>query len=72
MPGLVSGDIHERAPLIFEESARNAWLSGEPADAHASGELGAAQEPQLTYDPVPKAVGSPKNDAPTLVEPIVT
>lgn len=26
-----------------------------------------AQEPRLTYYPVPKAVGSPKNDSPDLV-----
>ena len=32
--------------------------------------LKAAQEPRLTYYPVPKAVGSPKNDTPNLVEPI--
>jgi putative SOS response-associated peptidase YedK len=66
-PGLVSGDIHDRAPVILEEGVWDAWLSGEPADA--ADVLKAAQEPRLTYYPVPKAVGSPKNDAPNLVEP---
>jgi putative SOS response-associated peptidase YedK len=32
-PPLVSGDIHDRAPVILEESAWDAWLMGEPADA---------------------------------------
>jgi hypothetical protein len=43
---------------------------GEPADA--ADILKAVQEPQLIYDPVPKAVWSPKNDAPSLVEAIET
>ena len=29
-----------------------------------------AKEPKLIYQPVPKTVGSPKNDSPELVEPI--
>ena len=66
-PGIVSGDIHDRAPVILMESVWAAWLSGEPADA--ADILKAAQEPQLSYYPVPKAVGSPKNDSPVLVEP---
>jgi hypothetical protein len=32
--------------------------------------LASAKEPMLTYHPVPKAVGSPKNDASNLVEPM--
>jgi putative SOS response-associated peptidase YedK len=67
-PGLVSGDIHDRAPLILSETDWERWLSGEPADA--ADVLNAAQEPRLAYYPVPKAVGSPKNDVPQLVEPI--
>jgi hypothetical protein len=61
-PGLVSGDIHDRAPVILDEDAWDAWLAGEVADA--ADVLKAAQEPQLTYYPVSKAVGSPKNDSP--------
>ena len=64
-PGLVSGDIHDRAPVILDEGAWGSWLTGEPADA--ADILKAAQEPRLTYYPVPKAVGSPKNDGPELV-----
>jgi putative SOS response-associated peptidase YedK len=67
-PGLVSGDIHDRAPVTLGEGAWDAWLTGEPADALDI--LKAAQAPRLTYYPVPKAVGSPKNDAPELVRPV--
>jgi len=38
---------------------------GGPTDA--ADMLKAAQEPRLTYYPVPNAVGSPKNDLPDLV-----
>jgi hypothetical protein len=43
-------------------------LTGEPVDG--ANVLKNAKEPRLTYYPVPKAVGAPKNDAPNLVEPI--
>jgi len=66
-PGIVSGDIHDRAPVILDETAWAPWLSGEAADA--ADVLKAAAEPRLIYHPVPKAVGSPKNDSPNLVEP---
>jgi putative SOS response-associated peptidase YedK len=69
-PGLVSGDIHDRAPVILEEGAWDAWLAGEVADA--ANLLKAAQEPRLTYYPVPKAVGSPKNDSPDLVRAVAS
>jgi putative SOS response-associated peptidase YedK len=67
-PGIVSGDIHDRAPVILAEGAWEPWLTGESADALDI--LKAAREPRLTYYPVPKAVGSPKNDSPDLVAPI--
>ena len=69
-PGVVSGDIHDRAPVILPETLWNDWLTGEAAEASAL--LESVREPTLTYHPVPKAVGSPKNDAPGLVEPIQT
>ena len=67
-PGLVSGDIHDRAPVILEPDAWDAWLHAEPDQAAAI--LSSTKEPALAYYPVPKAVGSPKNDTPDLVEPI--
>jgi putative SOS response-associated peptidase YedK len=67
-PGLVSGSIHDRAPVILEEDAWESWLTGEPGAA--TDLLKSAQEPRLIFYPVPKAVGSTKNDAPNLVEPV--
>jgi putative SOS response-associated peptidase YedK len=68
-PGKVGGDIHDRQPVILAPSAWEDWLFAPPARALAL--LDAANEPDLVYYPVTKAVGSPKNDGPELVEPIV-
>jgi putative SOS response-associated peptidase YedK len=68
-PGKVGGDIHDRQPVILAPDAWEDWLFA-PADV-ALPLLEAANEPELVYYPVPKAVGSPKNDGPELVEPIV-
>ena len=67
-PGVVSGDIHDRAPLILPAAAWDVWLGAQAPEALALIEN--LREPALTYHPVSKAVGSPKNDAPGLVEPI--
>jgi putative SOS response-associated peptidase YedK len=53
--------------VILEAGAWESWLTGEPTDALDV--LKAAPETRLTYYPVPKAVGSPKNDTPNLVDP---
>jgi putative SOS response-associated peptidase YedK len=66
-PGLVSGDIHDRAPLALAANDWDAWL-GENIDA-ARELLDRIKEPTLAYYPVPKAVGSPRNDRPELVMP---
>jgi putative SOS response-associated peptidase YedK len=55
--------------VILAPDAWEDWLFA-PADV-ALPLLEAANEPELVYYPVPKAVGSPKNDGPELVEPIV-
>lgn len=67
-PGLVSGDIHDRAPVILPAATGEAWLKGSVEDAKEI--LATFTEPQLTYYPVSKAVGPPKNDQPDLVAPI--
>jgi putative SOS response-associated peptidase YedK len=54
--------------VILAPDAWNDWLRAEP-DA-AADLLSSAKEPMLAYHPVPKAVGSPKNDSPQLVDPI--
>jgi putative SOS response-associated peptidase YedK len=67
-PGIVSGDIHDRAPVILAPDIWDDWLRAEPDQA--ADLLSSAKEPTLAYHPVPMAVGSPKNDTAELVEPI--
>ncbi|MGE7137961.1 SOS response-associated peptidase [Luteibacter sp. NPDC031894] len=66
-PGKVSGDIHDRQPVILPPDLWEVWAEGAPADAQAV--LTTAPEADLVYHPVPKAVGSPRNKGPELVEP---
>lgn len=69
-PGRVSGDIHDRQPVILPPALWQDWL-GEGIDlavdclAQAIG-----NEAELTYHPVSKAVGNVRNKGPELVEPI--
>lgn len=67
-PGKVSGDIHDRQPVILQPDAWVDWLT-EGADV-ATDILAKTPEADLVYYPVPKAVGSPRNKGPELVEPI--
>lgn len=67
-PGKVSGDIHDRQPVILPPERLGAWLDGTPDDASAA--LTNLPEAALAYDAVTKAVGSVKNHGPELVEPI--
>ena len=66
-PGKVSGDIHDRQPVILPPDLWEVWMDGAPEDASAT--LAQAPEAHLVYYPVPKAVGSPKNNGPELVQP---
>lgn len=67
-PGIVSGDIHDRAPVMLAPDVWNEWLHAESDQAESL--LASAKEPMLTYHAVSKAVGTPKNDTPDLVEPL--
>jgi putative SOS response-associated peptidase YedK len=67
-PGKVSGDIHDRQPVIVPPDLWAVWCDGMPEEAVAA--LGVIPEADLAYHPVPKAVGSPRNKGPELVEPI--
>ncbi len=67
-PGKISGDVHDRQPVILPASMWEAWLDGTPEEAVAL--LTAVPEAELTYHPVSKAVSSPKNQDERLVEPI--
>lgn len=67
-PGKVSGDIHERQPVILQPEAWETWLGGTPQEALDI--IASTPEASLIYYPVSKAVGSPRNKGPELVEPI--
>src|ERR1700750_1139611 len=67
-PGKVSGDIHDRQPIILPPDLWEVWMTGTPDEAGAT--LAAAPEADLVYHAVSKAVGSPKNKGADMVEPI--
>jgi len=67
-PGKVSGDIHDRQPVILPPDLWEVWAEGTPADAQSV--LAVVPEVDLVYHPVPKAVGNPRSQGPELVEPI--
>lgn len=67
-PGRVSGDIHDRQPVILPPDLLDAWLTASPEDALAL--LKVLPEAELTYHPVSKAVGNVRHKGPELVEPI--
>jgi putative SOS response-associated peptidase YedK len=68
LPGKVSGDVHDRQPVILPEQLWEAWLSGTAVEAAAI--LAGVPEADLAYHPVTKAVSSPKNQGERLVEPV--
>ncbi|MGF1629163.1 MAG: SOS response-associated peptidase [Kiloniellaceae bacterium] len=68
-PNDVAGKIHNRMPVILSPENYEAWLSPETAPADAKALLRPYEGPMIAY-PVDKAVGSPKNDRPELVEQI--
>lgn len=68
-PGKVSGDIHYRQPVILPPDLWAVWVQGTPDEASAT--LVAAPEAELVYHPVTKAVGSPRNNRPESVEPLM-
>jgi putative SOS response-associated peptidase YedK len=55
-------------PVILPADFWEAWLIGQPDEAEAM--LGQLPEARLAYYPVSKAMGSPKNSGPEVVEPI--
>lgn len=67
-PGRVSGDIHDRQPVILPPDLLDAWLTVSPEDALAL--LKVLPEAELSYHPVSKAVGNVRHKGPELVEPI--
>jgi putative SOS response-associated peptidase YedK len=68
LPGKVSGDIHDRQPVILPPTMWETWLDGTPEEAASL--LEAVPEAELVYHPVTKAVSSPKSQGRQLIEPI--
>lgn len=67
-PGKVSGDVHDRQPVILPPTSWQEWLTDEPDVA--ADVLQNAPEAELTYHPVTKAVGSPKNQGSEMVQSV--
>lgn len=67
-PGKVSGDIHDRQPVILPPESWQEWLTDKPDVA--ADLLQHAPEAELKYYPVTKAVGSPRNKRPEMVQPV--
>lgn len=62
--------IHDRMPVILPPSAYDVWLDPEtPLETVQALLQPFAVEPMRLY-PVSRRVNSPKNDDPTLVEPV--
>jgi putative SOS response-associated peptidase YedK len=68
-PNAVAAEIHDRMPAILPPADYDAWLSPETPAAEAKALLRPYEGEMIAY-PVDKAVGSPKNDRPELVEPL--
>jgi len=67
-PGKVSGDIHDRQPVILPPDLWEVWLNGTADEANAT--LQVVPRAALACHPVGKSVSSPRNNAPELIEPI--
>jgi putative SOS response-associated peptidase YedK len=64
-------DLHDRMPLILAPEAARTWLDpGQPAEVLAT-LLREAPGVELAFHPVSRAVNSPANEGPALVEPAV-
>ncbi|NII10664.1 SOS response-associated peptidase [Oleiagrimonas sp. C23AA] len=66
--GVVSGNIHDRQPVILPPDRLCAWIDGTPDDARAL--LQQLPEASLEYYPVSKKIGAPRNQGQELVAPI--
>jgi len=68
-PNKVAAEIHDRMPVILPPATWAAWLSPATPPADAKALLQPYPGKMIAY-PVPKAVGSPKNDGPELIEEV--
>jgi putative SOS response-associated peptidase YedK len=68
-PNKVAAEIHDRMPVILPPDAYAEWLSPDTAPAEAKALLKPYEGEMIAY-PVDKAVGSPRNDGPELIEEV--
>ena len=68
-PNEVAAKIHDRMPVILPPQDFAAWLSPD-TEALAAKALLRPYEGEMIAYPVDKAVGSPRNDDPKLIEPL--
>jgi len=57
--------IHNRMPIILDESAFDAWLEGAASD-----QVGRVDPSRLRFHPVGRAVGNVRNDRPELIKAV--
>jgi putative SOS response-associated peptidase YedK len=70
-PNELSGEIHNRLPVILKPETWPAWLGEEPADgARLKGMLAPYPSEEMTCWPVSQRVGSVKNNDASLIEPV--
>lgn len=62
--------IHDRMPVLLDESSWDTWLDPHQADLDALAQLMTQPPGLLAADPVSTRVNSPANDDPGLIEPI--
>ncbi len=68
-PNTVAAEIHDRMPVILPPEAYADWLSQATPPEDAKALLTPYAGKMIAY-PVDKAVGSPKNDGPELIEEV--
>lgn len=69
-PGLVSGEFHDRQPVILPPADWQTWLEGSPEDTTTI--LDGAPDAELAFYPVAKAVAAPRKREPELIQPVTS
>ena len=70
-PNSLVGEVHNRMPVILREDDYETWLDPEMTDLYSLQSLLAPYpEEKMEVYPVSQRVNSPKNDDPSLIEPV--
>jgi putative SOS response-associated peptidase YedK len=62
--------VHDRMPVLLQVSERDVWLDSQTPEKALRDLLDSRFEPQVSLRPISRAVNSPKNDGPSLLEPL--